>query len=245
MNNQMLFRTISLVVLLAVVTGCSTSITTPLPTATTTDNSQVLPSPVGEQTFTSPLVVVVSPTAVPTVPALQPTPGLEFCADARVQALLESFRAALIDQDGAALAEITDPDGLDIFYRLANPPVHIGPTEVNTLFTSTFAYTWGDQAGSGLPVEGSFSTEILPHLLDVFERPNTQACQELAFGSGTGPTTAVVEWPAQFAGLPFIAVYRAAGAQDNELDWRTWAVGFTVVNGAPKIRVLVQYVWEI
>lgn len=245
MNNQMLFRTISLVVLLAVVTGCSTSITTPLPTSTTTDNSQVLPSPVGEQTIPPPLVIVVSPTAVPTVPALQPTPGLEFCADARVQALLEAFRTALIDQDGAALAEITGPDGLDIFYRLANLPVHISPNEVDALFTSTFAYTWGDQAGSGLPVEGAFSAEILPHLLDVFERPNTQACQDLAFGSGTGPTTAVVEWPAQFAGIPFIAVYRAAGAQDNELDWRTWAVGFTVVNGVPKIRVLVQYVWEI
>ena len=245
MNNPMLIRTISLVVLLAVVAGCSTNLSTPLPTALVTDNSQVLPSPVREQTITPPQVVVISPTPVATVPALQPTPGLEFCADARVQALLEAFRAALIDQDGAALAEITDPDGLDIFYRLANPPVHIGPTEVDALFTSTFAYTWGDQAGSGLPVEGSFSTEILPHLLDVFERPNTQACQDLAFGSGTGPTTAIVDWPAQFDGLPFIAVYRAAGAQDNELDWRTWAVGFTVVNGAPKIRVLVQYVWEI
>ncbi len=245
MNNQMSIRTISLVVLLAVVAGCSTNLTTPLPTASVTGNSQALPSPVGEQTITPPLVVVISPTAVPTVPALQPTPGLDFCADARVQALLEAFRAALIDQDGAALAEISDPDGLDIFYRLANPPVHIGPTEVDSLFTSTFAYTWGDQAGSGLPVEGSFSTEILPQLLDVFERPNIQACQDLAFGSGTGPTTAIVEWPAQFDGLPFIAVYRAAGAQDNEFDWRTWAVGFTVVNGEPKIRVLVQYVWEI
>ncbi|MHB8113094.1 MAG: hypothetical protein ACYDHA_06500 [Bellilinea sp.] len=246
MNNQMLIRTISLVVLLAVVAGCSTNLTTPLPTALVTGNSQILPSPVGEQTITPPLVVVISPTPITTVPALQPTPGPDFCADARVQALLAAFSAALINQDGAALAETIDPvDGLDIFYRLANPLVHISPVEADALFTSTFAYTWGDQAGSGLPVEGTFSAEILPHLLDVFERPNTQACQDLAFGSGTGPTTAVVEWPAQFAGLPFIAVYRAAGAQDNELDWRTWAVGFTVVNGAPKIRVLVQYIWEI
>ncbi|MHB8857771.1 MAG: hypothetical protein ACYC6K_14260 [Bellilinea sp.] len=245
MNNQILFRTISLVALLAVVAGCSTSPATPSPTAMVTDNPPSLPSPVGGLTSTPPQVVVISPTPVPTVPALQPTPGSDFCADARVQALLAAFSAALIDQDGAALAEITDPDGLDIFYRLANSPVHINPVEADALFTSTFAYTWGDQAGSGLPVEGTFSAEILPYLLDVFERPNTQACQDLAFGNGTGPTTALVEWPAQFAGLPFIAVYRAAGAQDNDLDWRTWAVGFTVVNGVPKIRVLVQYIWEI
>lgn len=245
MNNKMLFRSLSLMILFAVVSGCATGPATPSPTALVTDNPSPLSPAFEEHTSTPPPVVVISPTAVPTVPALQPTPGPDFCADARVQALLEAFSAALIDQDGAALAEITDPDGLDIFYRFANPPVHIGPTEADALFTSTFSYTWGDQAGSGLPVEGAFSTEILPHLLDVFERPNTQACQDLAFGSGTGPTTAVVEWPAQFAGLPFIAVYRSAGAQDNELDWRTWAVGFTIVNGAPKIRVLVQYVWEI
>ena len=246
MNNKMLFQSISLMILLTVVAGCGTGPATPSPTAMVTDNPQSLPAPVGELTSTPPLVVVISPTPVATAPALQPTPGPDFCADARVQALLAAFSTALIDQDGAALAETIDPvEGLDIFYRLANQPVHISPVEVDALFTSTFAYTWGDQAGSGLPVEGPFSAEILPQLLDVFDRTNTQACQDLAFGSGTGPTTALVEWPAQFAGLPFVAVYRAAGAQDNELDWRTWAVGFTVVNGAPKIRVLVQYVWEI
>ncbi|MHB0988913.1 MAG: hypothetical protein ACYC3P_09665 [Bellilinea sp.] len=246
MNSQMLFRTISLMVWLATLAGCGTGAATPSPTATVTDNPQSLPSPVEGFTSTPPLVVVISPTPVATTPALQPTPGPDFCADVRVQALLAAFSAALINQEGAALAETIDPvDGLDIVYRLANQPVHIGLVEVDALFTSTFAYTWGDQAGSGLPVEGPFSAEILPHLLDVFNRTNTQACQDLAFGRGTGPTTALVEWPAQFAGLPFVAVYRAAEAQDNELDWRTWAVGFTVVNGAPKIRVLVQYVWEI
>ena len=246
MNNKMLFRSLSLMILFAVVSGCATGPATPLPTALVTDNPSPLPPAFEEHTSTPPPVVVISPTPVPTVPALQPTPGPDFCADALVQALLEAFSAALIDQDGAALAETIDPvEGLDIFYRLANPPVHISPAEVDALFISTLAYTWGDQAGSGLPVEGSFSAEILPLFLDVFERTNTQACQDLAFGSGTGPTTALIEWPAQFAGLPFVAVYRAAGTQDNELDWRTWAVGFTVVNGAPKIRVLMQYVWEI
>ncbi len=77
------------------------------------------------------------------------------------------------------------------------------------------------------------------------DRSYSQACQSLERGTGTGPTTAVVEWPEELAGMPFIALYRAPGPQDNELDWRTWAVGFTVVDGVPKIRVLVQYFWEI
>jgi len=191
-------------------------------------------------------VIVVSPTPGTVAPALEPTPGIAFCSDPRAQAAIEGLFAAVKSQDGTALAEVVDPvDGLDIYYRLANPPEHLTPDEISGLFTNNLAYTWGDQAGSGLPVEGAFSDVILPNLLDVFDRSFSQACQDLTTGVGTGPTTALVDWPAEFAGMPFVALFRAPGAGENELDWRTWAVGFTVVNGQPKIRVLVQYVWEI
>ncbi|HWR66518.1 MAG TPA: hypothetical protein VN364_10390 [Bellilinea sp.] len=214
------------------------------PTATSTA-APTTPLPI-EASNTPPKVIVVSPTPGTAVPALEPTAGIAFCSDSRVQAAIKGLTAAVKNQDGAALAEFVDPvDGLDIYYRLANPPVHITPDEISGLFTSTFAYIWGDQAGSGLPVEGTFSVEVLPSLLDVFDRSFTQSCQNLTTGVGTGPTTALVDWPAEFADMPFVALFRAPEPQDNELDWRTWAVGFTVVNGQPKIRVLVQYVWEI
>lgn len=239
MDKKMCYRIASLL-LIVFVSGCAAGPATP--SLAPLDSGTSLPS----SSPTPPLVVVISPTPGPAAPVLRPTPGPDFCADPQVQTVLAAFTAALQDLDGAALAETIDPvDGLDIFYRIANAPVHITPTEVVGLFNNTFTYTWGDQAGSGLPVEGAFSSEILPLLLNVFDQTNALVCQDLATGSGTGPTTALVEWPAQFAGMPFVAVYRAAGVQDNELDWRTWAVGFTVVNGQPKIRVLVQYAWEI
>ncbi|MRR32593.1 hypothetical protein EG834_20205 [bacterium] len=234
-----------LVVLLSIVsvlTGCTPGIGSLTATSTA---APATPVPV-QASSTPPSVIVISPTPGPVVPKLEPTPGMAFCSDARVQAAIEGLTAAIQAQDGAALAEVIDPgDGLDVYYRLATPPVHIAPDEVVGLFTSTFVYTWGDQAGSGLPVEGTFSAEILPMLLDVFGKTFTQGCQDLATGVGTGPTTAFVNWPVEFADMPFIAMFRAPGPQDNELDWRTWAVGFTVVNGQPKIRVLVQYFWEI
>ncbi len=228
--------------IVSLLSGCT--LVSGSPTATSTAEIAT-PVPV-QASNTPPRVIVVSPTPGTAVPALEPTPGTTFCSDARVQAAIGGLTAAVKAQDGPALEEVIDPvDGLDIYYRVATPPVHIAQDEIVGLFTSTFAYTWGDQAGSGLPVEGTFNVEILPLLLDVFEKSFTQGCQDLATGVGTGPTTALVYWPAEFAEMPFIALFRTPGPQDNELDWRTWAVGFTVVNGQPKIRVLVQYVWEI
>jgi hypothetical protein len=228
--------------IVSVLSGCTLVSGTQMVTSTTAPATLV---PV-QATITPPNVIVVSPTPGTIEPALEPTPGTAFCSDARVQAAIDGLTAAVKTQDGASLAEVVDPvDGLDIYYRVATPSVHIAPDEIGGLFTNTFAYTWGDQAGSGLPVEGTFSVEILPSLLDVFDRGFTQSCQDLTVGVGTGPTTAQVDWPAEFAEMPFIALFRTPGPQDNELDWRTWAVGFTVVDGQPKIRVLVQYVWEI
>lgn len=235
-------KLISWMLMVSVLGGCT--VVSNAPTVTTTA-APAIAIPV-QSSSTPPEVIVVSPTPASVEPVLEQTPGSTFCSEPQVQAAIEGFISAVKAQDGTALAEIIDPfDGLDIYYRLANPSVHLPPDEIGELFSSTIVYTWGDQAGSGLPVEGTFSEAILPGLLDVFERSFSQACQDLASGVGTGPTTALVDWPADYAGMPFIALFRAAGAGDNELDWRTWAVGFTVVDGHPKIRVLVQYIWEI
>jgi len=180
-------------------------------------------------------------------PALKATPGSEFCTDKRVQDTILALDQAITSGDSAALAVLIDPEeGLDIYYTSASQPVNISTEVAAGLFADETVYTWGDHPGSGLPVEGTFRDKILPLMLDVFGRAYTQSCQSLERGAGTGPTTAVVKiMPATTTDLPFIALYRAAGPEDNELDWRTWAVGFTVVDGQTKIRVLVQFFWEI
>lgn len=218
------------------VSGCT-------PLTETPQVSSAFPAPLPTQT-TAPNVIVLTPTQPASL--LLPTSGMDFCNNEAVQAVLTDFVNAVKEKDGVVLSSLVDPvDGLDIFYTSTSSRVNI-PAEVAVgLFDSTSVYTWGDHPGSGLPVEGTFSTEIHPSLLDVMDRSYTQACQSLERGVGTGPTTATIIWPEEYAGMPYIALYRAAGPQDNELDWRTWAVGFTVVNGEPKIRVLVQYFWEI
>jgi len=237
-------KLIAIVSIISVLCGCTP--VTGTPTATDVAMPVAATPKPGQSSATPPNVFVISPT--PGVPqsTLVATSGPAFCASDLVQAAIEALGAALKNQDGAALAEVIDPvEGLDIYYRLANPAVRFTPDQISGLFTSLLLYNWGNQAGSGLPVEGTFSGEILPKLLDVFDRSFTRACQDLKTGVGTGPTTALVDWPAEYAGMPFVALFRPPEPPDNELDWRTWAVGFTVVAGQPKIRVLVQYVWEI
>lgn len=193
---------------------------------------------------TQPENIVVTPTQ----PAnfLLMTPGTSFCENEQVQSVLRSLEDAIMDQDGAALRELIDPvSGVDIYFTAASSPVNFSADAVEKLFASSSSHVWGTHPGSGLPVEGTFAVEILPSMLDVMDRAYTQTCQSLEPGVGIGPTTALVEWPDEHSGVPFIALYRSPGPAENELDWRTWAVGFSVVNGEPKIRVLVQYFWEI
>jgi hypothetical protein len=44
--------------------------------------------------------------------------------------------------------------------------------------------------------------------------------------------------------MNYEALYRAAPAGD-EMNWRTWVVGFDYVGGVPYIASVVQYAWEI
>lgn len=225
-----------LLIFAVAVGGCASTQETPAIPSTT---------PAPQQAPTNqPNIIVITPTQ--STGLLLPTPGTAFCDDPRVQIVLTDLITAIKEKNGPAFGSLIDPvDGLDIYYTSASLPVNISLETARDLFDSTVSFNWGDHPGSGLPVEGTFSVEILPLLLDVMDRTHTKTCQNLENGIGTGPTTAVITWPEKHSGMQFIALFRAPGPQDNELDWRTWAVGFSMVNGEPKIRMLVQYFWEI
>lgn len=204
--------------------------------------ASAFPAPLPTPT-TQPEIIVLTPTQPASL--LLMTPGASFCDYEQVQSVLRSLMDAIKEQDGVALRELIDPvSGVDIYFTAASFPVNFAADAAEDLFASTSVYIWGTHPGSGLPVEGTFALEILPSMLDVMDRAHTQACQSLEPGVGTGPTTATVEWPDEHSGIPFIALYRSPGPAENELDWRTWAVGFSVVDGEPKVRVLIQYFWE-
>jgi len=169
-----------------------------------------------------------------------------FCQDGRVVSLLNRFIDAINNQEGNELAAIASPThGLIIQLNWWNPAVNFTSAEViKNLFISTTDYEWGVADGSGLAITGPFKDKALPVLGDITTREHTRHCNVLESGISAGGTAGLLTWPVEYQNLNFVALYRAAPS-DQELDWRTWVIGFEYVNGEPYMVVLVQYHWEI
>lgn len=167
-------------------------------------------------------------------------PVSEFCADQRIPALLESLAGALTDRDGAALQKIISPvHGLTIRYFHTGFPANYTPDEAGWVFKSTFVNNWGNHPASDMEVKGTFSAQVLPDLLDVFENNYELYCME----AKTGPINYKAAWPFEYANINYYSVYKP-GSPGIDLDWRTWIAGIEYVEGVPYIFSLHQFFWE-
>lgn len=171
----------------------------------------------------------------------------DFCHDPRVDDLIKDLHQALEKRDGKLLSKLVSPKhGLTIHHNWWNPAVNIAsPEAVENLFISTTDYNWGTEDGSGLPIDGPFKDKILPKLLDVFQSDYTLHCNILETGVSAGGTAGLLNWPVEYSNLNYMVVFRPPPSVEDELNWRTWAVGVEYVNGVPYLAVLVQYYWEI
>jgi hypothetical protein len=169
-----------------------------------------------------------------------------FCADERIKKLVGDFSQAIKNQDGEALSRLVSPvQGLTIQHNWWNPEVKIESTEaIRNLFFSTTDYDWGTADGSGEPLVGPFKDIILPKLQDVLSSTYTSHCNILESPTSAGATSGLLTWPAEYANMNYVALYRAAPAGE-EMNWRTWVIGIDYVAGVPYIASLVQYTWEI
>jgi hypothetical protein len=169
-----------------------------------------------------------------------------FCDDERIGKLVDSFVQAIKTQDGEALSRLVSPvHGLTIQHNWWNPPVKLDSSDViRNIFFSTTDFDWGTADGSGEPLVGPFKDIILPKLQDVVGTEFTRHCNILESGTSAGGTAGSLTWPAEYANMNYEALYRAAPAGD-EMNWRTWVVGFDYVGGVPYIASVVQYAWEI
>ncbi len=162
-----------------------------------------------------------------------------FCADTRVNTLLNNLGTALKNSDGAALAALVNAaHGVDIRFQSNNSPVNFNKTAVAGLFSSTTAYNWGPAPGSGQDVVGTFKDSILPKLLEVVNSANIQtSCNDV---SKVGPVSQ--PWPFEYVNVNFYSLYKP-GTAGTELDWRDWLVGIEFVDGKPYLFSLVNFQW--
>lgn len=183
--------------------------------------------------------------AAPTEEVLATRTPPPFCEDRRVQEFAERFVWAVQTEDGEWLGgAITNRGGLNIRLEWWNTNVHFSKDEATQLFNDETSYDWGIADGSGAPVKGSFMEIVQPKLLDVVEGEYVFRCDTLDFGVASGGSAGLVEWPEDIPARHYIAIYRPAPA-DQDLDWRTWVLGFEYIDGIPYISYLVQYHWEI
>ena len=106
------------------------------------------------------------------------------------------------------------------------------------LFESTYVVDWGNAAGSGLPIKGSFRDLFVPDLEDVLSKPNTAKCNQIQAGG----TTYSIQWP--YNGIDFYSLYYPGSAGYGSLDWHTWVIGIHFVDDQAYLYAITQFKWE-
>jgi hypothetical protein len=165
-----------------------------------------------------------------------------FCNDERIPEILNAFTQVVVEQDGARLTELVNPQrGLILRHDWWNPEILFPIGTVGNVYTNLSSLTWGKISGTEFPIEGSFSEVIAPQLSDVFEIAPSAACNELL----SGVTTREIVWPDEYHNINFYSFYRPAPEGGNAFDWRGWALGFEYIQGQPYLTILVQFRGDI
>jgi hypothetical protein len=167
-------------------------------------------------------------------------PAASLCSDPQVTRLLEDFRRALAEQDGALLSALVSPvHGLDLAYFHNGNTANYSPQEAAWVFQSDYRVDWGAHPASGLEVNGTFRDTALPDLLDVLNAQYQTRCD----GAGLDGGNYTYLWPERYRNISFLALHKP-GPPENELAWRTWVAGVEYLQGRPYLFALVHLFWE-
>lgn len=165
-----------------------------------------------------------------------------FCQDEAGRDVLMDLETAVANQDGALLAQLIHSErGLRIRQSWWNPEIEISQTDARQIFASAASYDWGVQDGSGNPIVGSFSQEILPMLQKDLLAAAETGCDEIIHGGTAG----YVRLPDGYGAVHIYSLHRPGTDEFAGMNWGTWVVGIEQWQGAFYISFLVHFQWEI
>ena len=218
---------VGLMLLAAVLTACAAPASpTPLPTLTPT-------------LFVATPTFLFTPGPGTVVPGgtVLPNPST-ICTDAQATALIDSFKTAVLNADGALLSSLVSPSrGMDVARFRDGTVITYRPEHAKFLFETTFQVDWGTAPGSGQAVSGAFHEVIVPELLKVLNQPYTLHCNELKHGGATYE----LQWPYQGE---YYSIHFPGTPANGNMDWYTWVMGIEYVSGKPYIYALIPFFWE-
>jgi hypothetical protein len=221
----------------SLVAASPTFFTTETPALSTQTPASSTQTPVSQPPL--PTATPFVSTSVPTtVPATQPPSTGNLCSDPQATALIDSFKTAILNSDGALLASLVSPSsGLDVAYFHSGTVVNYRPDQARFLFETTYEVDWGVEPGSGATKTGSFHDVVVPALVKMFNQPYTLHCNELKYGGATYPVTFPYD-------KGYYSIYFPGTEANGNLDWQTWVAGVEYVSGKPYLYALMQFFWE-
>ena len=159
-----------------------------------------------------------------------------FCADTRVQALLEQLKGSMNQSNGDMFAALVSPvHGVDVRLWAHSSPVNFNSATARTVFTSGESHNWGGGSRGELDV-GTFRDIIQPKTLEVFNAPDMETyCDTL-----TKVFPISNPWP--YSNIRYYNLYKPGSSET--FDFRTWLIGFEYINNQPYLHSMVTIVWE-
>ena len=165
----------------------------------------------------------------------------KFCADPKIQFLLDDLLIALQSENAELLATLVSPaHGLDLRVFHHGTLANYTSEEATWVFQSSYDVPWGYEGGSGKEVNGTFSQVPLPLLLEVLGSDYELHCNDV------GVTSAFAQepWPPEYENINFYNVFKPGTAEYGGLDWRAWLVGIEYVETKPYLFAMTHFEWE-
>jgi hypothetical protein len=159
-----------------------------------------------------------------------------FCADTRVQALIEQLKQAVNQSNGTLLASLVSPKhGWDVKYWPYGTAAHYTIDTASGAFTSSQVIDWGG-GPSGISDIGTFAQIVQPKMNTVLNSAYELTCDDISYGKSFVPT-----WP--YVNIHYYSVVKPP-TPDIVFDWENHITSIEYVNGKPYLFSTVRVIWE-
>jgi photosystem II stability/assembly factor-like uncharacterized protein len=160
-----------------------------------------------------------------------------FCADTRVQTLIDQWKGSVNQSNGDMFAALISPKhGMNLNYWPSSDTVYYTPATAQTIFSDPQVSNWGSGGGSGQVDTGTFAQVVQPEMIDVLNSAYQLNCDALTYGRDYTSVSRYANTPIRF--------YSVVKPPTMDLDWKVWLIRVEYVNGQPYLFGAVHYVWE-